>query len=111
MKKSILGRGVAVLGLGLVLGATVALPADARQDPGPKPTVTLPYSQDVYERHYGTQVAPGTPPDRPITRVLRVDDNALEYLQLGAGVLAGIALAGAGAAVVSMRTHAQAHPA
>ena len=46
MKKSILGRGVAVLGLGLVLGATVALPADARQDPGPKPTVTATLSGD-----------------------------------------------------------------
>jgi hypothetical protein len=111
MKKSILGRAVAVLGLGLVLGATVALPADARQDPGPTPTVTLPYSQDVYERHYGTQVEPATPAYRPITRIVRVDDNEMEVLQLAAGVLAGIALAGTGAAVASRRTHAQAHPA
>ena len=33
-----------------------------------------------------------------------IDDNGVEVLQLGAGLLAGLALAGAGAAAVSRRT-------
>jgi hypothetical protein len=43
--------------------------------------------------------------------VVRVDDNALEYLQIGGGLLAGMALAGAGAALVSRRNHAHVRPA
>jgi hypothetical protein len=107
------GRRVAAgLGLALVLGATVAAPASAKQDPGPRPTVTLPYSQDVYENHYGTQVAPPVPPAQPRIQLRRIDDNAVEYVQLGGGVLAGIALAGAGMAMASRRSHAHpAHPA
>jgi hypothetical protein len=40
-----------------------------------------------------------------------VDDDALELLQISAGILAGLALAGAGAAMVSRRNHGHATPA
>ena len=33
------------------------------------------------------------------------DDDAVEYVQVGAGIVAGMALAGAGAALVSRRRH------
>ena len=102
MTRATFGRIVATLGLGLILGAAAA-PTTARQDPGPAPS--LPYSQDIYENHYGTQVAPREPAVPPVIRVLRVDDNAIEYLQLGAGLLAGAVLAGVGMALAARRTH------
>lgn len=70
--------------------------------------MVLPYSQELYEMHYlGIPVDPSPP---VVARML-VGDNAVEPLQLGAGVLAGVALAGAGLAVASRRRHAPAHPA
>ena len=69
----------------------------------PGPTVSLSHSQEAYECHYlGKCAGSGSPG----TQVLRFDDNALEYVQLGAGVLAGIALTGAGMAAASRRGHA-----
>ena len=40
-----------------------------------------------------------------------VDDDAVEVLQIGAGVLAGLAVAGAGAAMVPRRNHREPSPA
>jgi hypothetical protein len=41
------------------------------------------------------------------TIIITRDDNGPQYLQIGAGLLAGMALAGAGAALVSRRSHAE----
>ncbi len=64
----------------------------------------------------GSWVASPTPPrsprsrssrpaEQPTTRIVFRDNDAVEYLQVGAGVLAGIVLAGAAAAVISRRNH------
>jgi hypothetical protein len=45
----------------------------------------------------------------PMTQVLKIDDNAVEYLQLGAGVAAGLAFGGAGMLLVSRRAHGREH--
>ena len=84
-------RGLCTLGAAAALGLGFAGPAGAvvRPDPIGKSDVT-------------------TPP--PSTRVF-LDDNAIEWIQVGGGVLAGIALAGAGAALGSRRHHASPHPA
>ena len=74
-------------------GILLAAPAEARPDPGTggtDPVVVVP----------GPQPGPGS----------TIDDDAVEYLQLGAGVIAGVALAGAGAALVSRRHHRDPHP-
>jgi hypothetical protein len=86
-------RAASVFGATGLIALSLAGPASARQDPstGELPRCTT----GCFEG--GT--APG--------RTQFIDDNAVEYLQLGAGVLAGIALAGAGAAVASRRPH---HP-
>ena len=74
-------------------GILLASPAEVRPDPGTggkDPVVVAP--------------APAPGPGGTF------DDDAVEYLQLGAGLLAGIALAGAGAAMVSRRHHRDPHP-
>jgi F0F1-type ATP synthase membrane subunit c/vacuolar-type H+-ATPase subunit K len=86
-----LRRSLCALGATAALGLALASPALAEVEPGPggrsqTTTVTKPYE-------------------------VPVDDNALEPAQLGAGILAGLALAGAGMAVASRRRHAALHPA
>jgi hypothetical protein len=80
------GRSLAALAVGGLLTLATALPATAGQAPG----VVLPDP-------VGTPV--------PQTRVLFVDDNALEFIQIGLGAVGGIALAGAGAATMRSRRH------
>jgi hypothetical protein len=91
-------RGAAALGASGLIALSVAGPAVARQDPSTgglhEPSVTIPLPAVL------------TPPP-----VIRIDDNAIEYIQVGAGLLAGMALTGAGAALVSRRNHAQVKPA
>jgi hypothetical protein len=88
-------RAASVFGATGLVALSLAGPASARQDPG---AGDLPRcTTGCFEG--GT--TPGT------TQLTAIDDNAVEYLQLGAGVLAGIALTGAGAAVASRRSH---HP-
>lgn len=75
-------------------GILLAAPAEARPDPGtggPDPVVVRP-----------------DPPRG--SGVVIIDDDAVEYLQVGAGLLAGLALAGAGAAVVARRQHRDLSP-
>ena len=43
--------------------------------------------------------------------IVFIDDDALELLLVGAGLLAGLSLAGAGAAMVSRRHHRDPTPA
>jgi hypothetical protein len=73
--------------------------------------VSPPYSQELHEMHYLGKGAWVQPPDPPAAgRETLVDDNAIEVVQLGAGVLAGIVLAGAAAAGASRYRHNHAHP-
>ncbi len=82
-----LRRGIYSLGAAATLGLVLAGPAHAKPEPGD--------------------------PVPPSTRIVEVkipyDDNALEPVQLGGGILAGMALAGAGMAVASRRQHGHPH--
>ena len=83
----------------------MAGPASARQDPG---------TGGAHEwTQWSTPYEGGTPAGGGSSVTFRpIDDNAIEVLQLGAGILAGVALAGAGMAMASRRTHGHAaHPA
>ena len=80
----------------------MAGPASARQDPS---NGELPRCSTSCFEGGDSGVGGGTQPLPPI-------DNGFEVLQIGAGILAGVALAGAGMAVASRRSHAHlAHPA
>lgn len=85
---STLQRGACTLAAAATLGLALAGPASARPDPG-EPVPTPSGSVHVIE----------TP----------VDDNAVELLQVGGGLAAGLALAGAAAALASRRRHATPH--
>ena len=126
----------AIATLGLASLVTLA-PAQARTDPGtPLPSAGTPADSSRFDndrsgstalsgsaRHRGVgatteenrvsreQIAPKSEAPGPTT-MIRVDDDAVEYLQIGLGALAGVALFGATAAAVSAshRRHA-AHPA
>ncbi|TPG13982.1 hypothetical protein [Pedococcus bigeumensis] len=78
----------------------LAAPASARTDPG---------TGGLHEQ-YPTVVAT-RPATTPITQVLKIDDNAVELLQLGAGVAAGLALGGAGMVLITRRSHSHPSPA
>lgn len=88
---TILRRSLCALGAAAALGLGVASPANARFEPGDP---------------IGSSAA--VPAPRPST-IVYVDDNALEVLQVGGGVLAGLALAGAGWAMASRRHGASPH--
>ena len=76
-------------------GILIAAPAQARVDPGTGPN---------------DRVAPHTTPPLPPGPPATADDDAVEYLQLGAGLLAGLSIAGAAAAVASRRQHRDPQP-
>ncbi|KGN33003.1 hypothetical protein N802_15535 [Knoellia sinensis KCTC 19936] len=92
-------RAAATCGAAGIIALTMAAPASARPDPGTgeKPRCTT----SCYEG--------GTAPTGPIGP--NTVEGGVEFLQLGAGVLAGIAVVGAGAVLVSRRHHHAAHPA
>lgn len=96
-RHSSIRRGAATLAASGLIVLSLAGPAAARPDPG---TGSAPRCST------GCHVG-GTDPTGP-TQFITLDDNAVEYLQLGAGLLAGIALAGAGMAVASRRSHTHA---
>jgi hypothetical protein len=94
-------RAASVVGATGLLALSMAGPASARPDAGPGELPRC--SSQCYE---GPESTGGVLPRIP------VDENGFEVLQLGAGILAGVALAGAGMAVASRRSHAHAaHPA
>lgn len=96
-------RDAAALGASGLIALSLAGPASARPDPGTGGSQELRCTTGCYEG--------GTTGSDP-TQFVTLDDNAVEFLQLGAGLLAGVALAGAGMAVASRRSHAHAtHPA
>ena len=96
-------RSASILGATGLVALSMAGPASAREVPGNGDWADQRCSVNCYE---------GPVPTGSSTRVIRIDDNAVEVMQLGAGLLAGVALAGAGAAAFSRRSHGHlAHPA
>jgi hypothetical protein len=90
------------MGASGLIALSLAGPSSARPDPGTGGSQELRCTTGCYEG--------GTSGGEP-TQYVVLDDNAVEFLQLGAGLLAGIALAG-GVAVASRRNHGHAaHPA
>ena len=78
-------------------------PASARPAPG---------TGSAGEQHCSVSCYTGPDSAAPATPTRAVDDNDIEVLQLGAGFLAGLVLAGAGITVASRRSHGRvAHPA
>ncbi len=97
-------RSASVLGATALIALSLAGPVSAREVPGNGDWADQHCSVSCYEggTTAGTNSAP-TP---------RVDGRTVEVVQVGAGLLAGLALAGAGAAAVSRRSHGHlAHPA
>lgn len=109
-----LRRTASALGATALLGMVLAAPAMARPDPGEggpavdssTATSQFPYGLERERREGGTMVQPAprqapevAKPAQPT--IVFMEDDAVEYLQIGAGVIAGIALVGAGAVVAS----------
>jgi hypothetical protein len=95
-------RWAGALGTTGLLALALAAPAAARPDPG---------TGGLHERLNSTQLHQndtGPVPGGQVPGTTSADGTA--YLELGAGVLAGLALAGAGAVVVSRRRHSHGHP-
>ena len=88
-------RTGSALGACALTALLLAAPAAAQPDPGTG----------------GRDFTPGSSVPGPQGPTIVVDDDALELLQVGAGILAGIALAGAGAALASRRRHGHPTPA
>jgi hypothetical protein len=98
-------RTASVLGATGLVALSLAGPASARPDPG---------SGSPGEQHCTTSCYQGgsVGGSTDLGPAIAVDDNGIHVLQIGAGLLAGVALAGAGMAVASRRSHAHAaHPA
>ena len=96
-------RAASILGATGLIALSMAGPASARPDPG---------TGGAHEWTQWSEPYKGGSAGSAMTPTNSVDDNAVEVLQLGAGILAGVALAGAGMAVASRRTHGRAaHPA
>ncbi len=87
-------RGAAAIGASGLIALSLAGPAAARPDPG---------TGDLHQQ--SPAIVVDSPTVTPMTQVLKIDDNAVEYLQLGAGVAAGLAFGGAGMLLVSRRAH------
>jgi len=120
-----LRRTASAVGATALLGVLLAAPATAGQDPGTGgPTVGSSTSSQVptgvdrnrqlggftYSGEVSTLPQTATKPQAVPIVVFR-DNDAIEYLQVGAGVLAGIVIAGAGAVIVSRRHHGGLTPA
>ena len=97
-------RSASLLGATGLVALSMAGPASAREVPGNGDWADQHCSVSCYEG--------GTTADTNSGSTSRGDGGTLEIAQLGAGLLAGLALAGAGAAAFSRRSHGHvAHPA
>ena len=67
-----------------------------------------PDQQRAYESHYGPSSGSGVTAPAPMVKTITIDDGALDFLQIGAGALAGFALAGATAVAMSKSHRRQA---
>ncbi len=115
MARTVQRRGAQALGTAAIFMLALSGPATAKPDEAGGSqrgsSATVQHSQGQNECHYLNQCSrsgEGSTGSIPRSQVVRVDDNAVEYLQLGAGVLAGLGLGGAGMAVASRRRHAHA---
>ncbi len=117
MARITIRRGASVFGASAFIGLALAAPAIAKPMPGPNAstgTVThgseyiSPDQQRAYEFHYGPSSGPGSTASTPSVTTIKADDGALEFLQIGAGALAGVALAGAAAVAMSKTRRQQA---
>ena len=95
-----LRRSAAVFGATGLIALSIAGPASARQVPG---------NGDWADQHCSVGCYEGGTTGSTRTLSNPIDDNGVEVLQLGAGLLAGLALAGAGAATFSRRSHSHPH--
>lgn len=95
MAQHTLRRGASALGVAGLLALALAAPASARPDKG---------NGSLHEE------GPFVPPTST-TKIVFKDDGALEYLQVGAGALAGMALAGSAAVAVGRRHRTHPTPA
>ena len=97
-------RAASIAGATGLVALSMAGPASARPNPGNGGPEDWHCTTSCYEG--GTTGGPSVAGFAPL------DGGGVEVLQLGAGILAGIALAGAGMAAVSRRNHGHAaHPA
>ena len=109
-------RTASALGATALLGMALAAPAMAAQDPGdavPAVDATTTVNGTVNgaerERREGGIYYPqfDATPQKAATSsaptILLMEDHSVEYVQVAAGVVAGIALAGAGAVALSRR--------
>ena len=96
MSRTVQHRGAKALGTAAIFVLAFSGSATARADESGQ------HSQGQYECHYLNKCA-GSPAAYPPP-----DGSGFEYLQLGAGVLAGLGLGGAGVAAASRRRHAHA---
>lgn len=96
-------RTASVLGATGLLALSMAGTAGARPDPGSGSPGEQHCTTSCFEGGGGAATDTGT--------LLRVSENGVQLLQLGGGLLAGVALAGAGMAVASRRSHGHGHAA
>jgi hypothetical protein len=95
-------RAAAISGVTGIIALSSAGAASAREIPGNGAQEEFRCTVSCYEG--GTSGG--------LTSIPKVGEDGIEILQLGAGVLAGVALAGAGLALASRRGHRHAaHPA
>ncbi|WP_404383980.1 hypothetical protein LL946_01290 [Knoellia locipacati] len=99
-------RAAAAAATTAVAGILTIVPAHARQDPGPSVG-----AKDARPDGSSLQYSAPAPasPSLPAPAMLVIDDGAVEYLQIGLGAVAGMAVVGA--VVASTRRHAHAQPA
>lgn len=96
-------RTATVIGATGLIAIALAGPARAQPDAGTGGTA---------EQHCSVSCYPGPDNAAPVAATPASDNNGIEVFQLGAGLLAGLALAGAGIAVASRRNQGHvAHPA
>ena len=96
-------RSASLLGATGLIALSMAGPASAREVPG---------NGDWADQHCSVSCYVGGTTADPNSGSTPRGDGTLEIAQLGAGLLAGLALAGAGAAALSRRSHGHvAHPA
>ena len=97
-------RSASILGATGLIALSMAGQASAREVPGNGDPTEQYCTTSCYEGGTIVDTSSGPTP--------QVDGGTVEYVQLGAGLLAGLALAGAGAAAFSRRSHGHlAHPA
>ncbi|WP_353950721.1 hypothetical protein V6K52_13925 [Knoellia sp. S7-12] len=102
-------RAAAAVAATALAGLITITPAHSEAGPGDDGVIT-PAEVRVWENEHSLTPGGGGGAPAPKSPTLTIDDNAVEYLQVGLGALAGIALAG-GVAASAARHRNHAHPA